>query len=175
VIGRFDPAAASGLLRIDPGSGAATVQVRVAGETGATQPRPGQRWVAGLHPGPSGTSENIRLCDGCLAVATGQVAECEDGCPQDPDHAGLCLRTSPDECQWCGTPGRLHEVSRADVIQLLPTLGSDTGLWFLNWADGRRGPYPSAQAAWDDWHGGPPALRRVHPANPPSRSPGEGG
>jgi hypothetical protein len=32
----------------------------------------------------------------------------------------------------------------------------DEGLWFLRWADGRRRPYPSAQAAWDDWHADPP-------------------
>jgi hypothetical protein len=111
---------------------------------------------------PSGdltaTTQTILLCDGCFQAATGLLAECEDRCPKDLDHTGLCLRASPDQCQWCGTPGRLREVSRADAGHLLPSVGEeDEGLWFLHWADGRRGPYPSAQAAWDDWHASPAA------------------
>jgi hypothetical protein len=47
-------------------------------------------------------------------------------------------------------------VSRTDVNHQLPTVGEDDeGLWFLRWPDGQRGPYPSAQAAWDDWHASP--------------------
>jgi hypothetical protein len=100
--------------------------------------------------GPPGAAESLLLCDGCFQAATGLLAQCEDGCPQDP---GLCLRTSPGQCQWCGTPGRLHDISPADVGHLLPTVGEEhEGLWFLHWANDRRGPYPSAQAAWDDWH-----------------------
>jgi hypothetical protein len=113
----------------------------------------------------TGRERRVRLCDGCFQAATGLLAECEDGCPQDTSHSGLCLRASPDECQWCGTPGRLHEVSRADVGRLLPTVGEEhEGLWFLHWADGRRGPYASAQAAWDDWHAQPCVVNATTPA-----------
>ena len=95
----------------------------------------------------------VLLCDGCFQAATGLLAECEDSCYQDLDHIGLCLRPGTDECQWCGHTDRLHEVSRADVADQLPTVGEDDeGQWFLRWPDGQRGPYPSAQAAWDDWH-----------------------
>jgi len=104
------------------------------------------------------TTETILVCDGCFQAATGLLAEREDRCPQDLDHTGLCLRASPGECQWCGTVGRLREVSRADVGHLLPAVGEeDERLWFLHWGDGRRGQYPSARAAWDDWHASPPA------------------
>ena len=171
-IGGFDPAAADGLLRVHPRFGTAAAGVYIAGAAGDTAHRPDQRWFFDLYPGPPGATESIRLCDGCFQAATGLLAECEDGCPQDLDHAGLCLRASPDECQWCGTPGRLHDISRADVGHLLPTVGEEhEGLWFLHWADGRRGPYPSAQAAWDDWHARPPALQdRTHPLPaPPAR------
>lgn len=48
---------------------------------------------------------------------------------------------------------RLYEVSRADTADQLPTADEDDeGQWFLRWPDEQRGPYPSAQAAWDDWH-----------------------
>ena len=157
-IGRFDPAAVGALLRVHPRFGTAAVGVYIADETGDTVHRPDQRWFFDLHPGPRGATESIRLCDGCFTAATGLLAECADGCPQDPGHSGLCLRASPGDCRWCGTPGRLREVSRADVGHLLPTVGEEhEGLWFLHFADGRRGPYPSAQAAWDDWHASPAA------------------
>jgi hypothetical protein len=157
-IGRSGPAA-SGLLRVHPRFGTASVGVNIAGETGDTAHRPEHRWFSGLYPGPCGATESIRLCDGCFTAATGLLAECDDLCPQDPGHTGLCLRASPAECQWCGTLGRLREVSRADVGHLFPAVGEeDEGLWFLHFADGRRGPYPSAQAAWDDWHASPPAA-----------------
>ena len=86
---------------------------------------------------------------------TGLLAECQDGCPHgDLDHDGLCLRDSPEECQWCGTHGRLHEVPRASVERRLPTVGEEgEGLWHLQFTDGAQGPFPSAQAAWDYWHG----------------------
>jgi hypothetical protein len=155
-IGRFDPAAADGLLRIHPRLGTAAVAVSIAGATGDTAHRLDQHRFFGLYPGPPGAAESLLLCDGCLQAATGLLAECEDGCPQDLDHTGLCLRTSPGQCQWCGTSGRLHNISRADVGHLLPTAGEEhEGLWFLHWASDRRGPYPSAQAAWDDWHASP--------------------
>ncbi len=170
-IGRFDPAAADGLLRVHQRFGTAAVGVFIADAAGDTAHRPDQRRFFDLYPGPLGATESIRLCDGCFQAATGLLAECEDGCPQDLDHAGLCLRASPDECQWCGTPGRLHDISRADVGHLLPTVGEEhEGLWFLHWADGRRGPYPSAQAAWDDWHAMPPGPAGPHP--PPARTAG---
>ncbi len=157
-IGRFDPAA-SGLLRVHPRFGTASAGVYIADETGDTAHRPDHRWFFDLYPGPCGATESMRLCDGCFTAATGLLAECDDGCPQDLDHTGLCLRASPAECQWCGTPGRLREISRADVGHLLPAVGEEhEGLWFLHFADGRRGPYPSAQAAWDDWHASPPAA-----------------
>jgi len=105
-IGRFGPAAAGALLHLHPRFGTATVGVYIADETGDITHRPDQRWFFDLHPGPRGATESIRLCDGCFTAATGLLAECDDGCPQDPGHAGLCLRASTDECQWCGTPGR---------------------------------------------------------------------
>ncbi len=108
---------------------------------------------------PGGTSSAggagglLLLCDGCYQAATGQEAECQDGCMQDLDHTGLCLRPSSHQCQWCGGCDRLHEVSRAEVEDRLPTVGEeDQGQWFLHWTRGRQGPYPSAQAAWDAWH-----------------------
>ena len=103
-IGRFDPAAAGALLHLHPRFGTATVGVYIANETGDTTHRPDQRWFFDLYPGPRGATESIRLCDGCFTAATGLPAECADGCPQEPGHAGLCLHASPDECQWCGTP-----------------------------------------------------------------------
>lgn len=98
----------------------------------------------------------LLLCDGCYQAATGLLAECEDGCCQDLDHTGLCRRPGADECQWCGRQDRLHEVSHPAVEHQLPTVGEhNEGQWFLHWPDGQRGPYPSPQAAWDDWHAHP--------------------
>jgi hypothetical protein len=72
---------------------------------------------------------------------------------RDLDHDGLCLRDSPDECQWCGAPGRLREVPRAQVQRRLPTVGEEgEGTWHLHCADGTQGPFPLAQTAWDYWH-----------------------
>jgi hypothetical protein len=132
---------------------------------------------------PCRTCTRSRTC-WTPTAATGLLAECDDGCTQDPGHAGLCLRASPDECQWCGTPGRLREASPTDIGHLLPTVGEEhEGQWFLHFADGQRGPYPSARAAWDDWHTSPgprsdrttlraaPARHGPGPANP-DRSPG---
>jgi hypothetical protein len=101
-IGRLDPAAAGWLLSLDPGSGTAVVGVCIVGETGDPARRPGQRCLglSGLHPGPPGATQTLLLCDGCYQSGTGLLAECEDGCPHDLDHTGLCLRDSPDECQW---------------------------------------------------------------------------
>jgi hypothetical protein len=49
---------------------------------------------------------------------------------------------------------RLHEVPRASVERRLPTVGEeDEGMWWLHFTDGTQGPFPSAQAAWDYWHG----------------------
>jgi hypothetical protein len=62
--------------------------------------------------------------------------------------------TAPAECQWCGAPGRLHEVPRADVERRLPTVGEeDEGTCWLHYTDGSQGPFPSAQDAWDYWPG----------------------
>ena len=152
-VGRFDPQAAARLLRINRLSGTAAVAVYVAGEGGPGGT--GERWVAGLYPAPPVAQEQVLLCDGCFQAATGQLAECQDGCPHGgPGHDGLCLRDSPEECQWCGAQGRLHEVPRADVERRLPTVGEeDEGLWHLHFADGAQGPFPSARDAWDYWHG----------------------
>lgn len=153
-VGRFDPQAAAGLLRVTTLSGTAAVAVHVAGEGGPAGA--GERWVAGLYPAPPGPAEQqLLLCDGCFQAAAGLLAECQDGCPHgDLDHDGLCLRDSPSECQWCGSPGRLHEVPRASVGQRLLTVGEeDEGLWHLHFTDGAQGPFPPAQAAWDYWHG----------------------
>ena len=153
-VGRFDPQAAAGRLRVHPLSGTAAVAVYVAGEGGPGGL--GERWVAGLYPAAPGAAEQqLLLCDGCLQAATGLLAECQDGCPHgDLDHDGPCLRGSPAECQWCGAQGRLHEVPRASVERRLPTVGEeDEGMWWLHFTDGTQGPFPSAQAAWDYWHG----------------------
>ncbi|MHB1596732.1 MAG: hypothetical protein ACYCO9_00665 [Streptosporangiaceae bacterium] len=150
-VGRFDPQAAAGRLRVNRLSGTAAVAVHVAGEGGPDGT--GERWVAGLYPAAPGAAEQLLLCDGCFQAATGLLAQCQDNCMRDLDHDGLCLRDSPDECQWCGEPGRLHEVLRAEVQHRLPTVGEeDEGCWYLHYTDGTHGPFPSAQAAWDYWH-----------------------
>jgi hypothetical protein len=101
----------------------------------------------------AGDPQALRLCDGCYQAATGLIAECEDGCDQDLGHTGLCLRDGPDDCQWCGKQDRLREVAPSSIVHLLPTAGEeDGGLWHLHFTDGAQGPYPSRQAAWDDWH-----------------------
>jgi hypothetical protein len=152
-VGRFDPQAAARLLRVNRLSGTAAVAVYVAGEGGPNGT--GERWVAGLYPAPPGAAEQLLLCGGCSRAA-GLPIGCQDGCPHgDPGHGGLCLRYSPGECQWCGTPGRLREVPRAGVEHRLPTVGEkDEGMWWLRFTDGAQGPFPSAQAAWGYWHGG---------------------
>jgi hypothetical protein len=120
--------------------------------------------------GPPRETQALLLCDGCYQSGTGLLAECEDGCPHDLDHTGLCLRDSPDECQWCGKPDRLREVPRASIEHPLPTVGEeDEGLWWLHFTDGAEGPFPSAHAAWDYWHGNPPT-----PARTPAGGGGEG-
>jgi hypothetical protein len=92
------------------------------------------------------------------AILLGLIAECEDGCPRDPGHAGLCLRDGPDDCQWCGQTDRLREVPRSGILHLLPTVGEEDGrLWWLRFADGAQGPYRSRQEAWDAWHASAPA------------------
>ena len=48
---------------------------------------------------------------------------------------------------------------RASIEHPLPTVGEeDEGLWWLHFTDGAQGPFPSAHAAWDYWHGNPPTL-----------------
>ena len=53
-VGRFDPQAAAGRLRVNPLSGTAAVAVHVAGEGGPG--RAGERWVARLYPAPPGAA-----------------------------------------------------------------------------------------------------------------------
>jgi hypothetical protein len=119
--------------------------------------------------GPPRATQTLLLCDGCYQSGTGLPAGCEDGCPHDLYHPGLCLRVSPDECQWCGQPGRLREVLRASIEHPLPTVGEeDEGLWWLHFTDGAHGPFPSAQAAWDCWHGNPPPPARTPKTASPS-------
>jgi hypothetical protein len=104
------------------------------------------------------SSQAILLCDGCYQAATGLIAQCEDGCPRDPGHAGLCLRDGPDDCLWCGQADRLREVPRSGIVHLLPTVGEENeGLWWLRFTDGAQGPYRSRQEAWDAWHASAPA------------------
>jgi hypothetical protein len=168
-VGRFDPQSAAGRLRINCLSGTAAVAVYVAGEG-----RPGgmgERWVAGLYPAAPGAAEQLLLCDGCFQAATGLLAECHDGCTRDLDHDGLCLRASPDKCQWCGATGRLHEVPRRGAAPL-PTVGQDDeGSWHLRYADGAQGPFPSAQAAWDYWHANGDGENPVPPQGKPEEAP----
>ena len=54
MIGRFDPQAAAGRLRVSSLSGTAAVAVHVAGEGGPAGA--GERWVAGLYPAPPGAA-----------------------------------------------------------------------------------------------------------------------
>lgn len=167
--GRSGPQAAAGRLRVNRLSGTAAVAVYVAGEGGPGGT--GERRVAGLYPAEPGAAE-LLLCDGCFEVATGLLAVCEDGCPLYLDHEGLCLRDSPDECQLCGAPGRLHEVLREDVVRCLPTVGEDgEGSWHLRYADGTQGPLPSAQAAWDYWHANGDGETPVPPQGKPQEAP----
>lgn len=106
----------------------------------------------------------ILLCDGCYQAATGLIAECEDGCPRDLDHAGLCLRDGPDDCQWCRQTDRLREVPRSRILHLLPTVGEEDGrLWCLRLVGGAQGPYRSRQEAWDAWHASAPAGKGGNP------------
>lgn len=109
--------------------------------------------AAGVPVAP-GSTASLLLCDDCFQAVTGQLAECQDGCLHDDfDHYGLCVRGSPDECECCGSPDRLHEVPRAGVQRYLPTVGEEgEGLWWLHFTDGKQGPFRSAQAAWDTWH-----------------------
>jgi hypothetical protein len=115
-------------------------------------------WMApGALEAIAGGPQALLLCDGCYQAATGEIAVCEDGCPRDLDHAGLCLREGPDDCQWCGQADRLREVPRSGILHLLPTVGEEDGsLWWLRFTDGAQGPYRSRQEAWDAWHAGPP-------------------
>ena len=84
---------------------------------------------------------------------------------------------SPGECQWWGAPGRLHGVPRASVERRLPTVGEqDEGMWWLHFTDGAKGPFPSAQAAWDHRHangdGEAPVPSQAKPKEAPcTRSP----
>jgi hypothetical protein len=115
------------------------------------------------------TWDIILLCDGCYQAVTGLPAVCEDGCHQGLDHTGLCLRRSGQACQWCGRPDRLREMDRDEVEGQLPTVGEENeGQWFLHWLRERQGPYPSAQAAWDDWHatGEPTSQAATVPGGP---------
>ena len=73
-VGRFDPQAAAGRLRVNSLSGTAAVAVYVAGEGGPGGT--GERWVAGLYPAAPGAAEQLLLCDGCFQAATGLLAEC---------------------------------------------------------------------------------------------------
>ncbi len=168
-VGRFDPAAADGLLRIHPRSGTSAVGIFVADENGDTAHKPDHRWFFELHPGPPGAAGTLLLCDGCYQGATGCLPHCEDDCPhEDPGHAGLCYRGGPDACQWCATRDRLHEVPRAGAGHLPAAGEEDEGQWWLHFIDGRLGPYPSQQAAWGGWHASlrsePPGTRTEAPA-----------
>jgi hypothetical protein len=113
---------------------------------GGTGQQPGELFLT-LTPVPAenspGAESTVLLCDGCFQAATGLLAECRDGCRQDLDHTGLCLQPGPDECQCCGRTDRLHEVSRADTAEQLPTVGEDDeGQWFLRWPDEQARPLP---------------------------------
>lgn len=106
----------------------------------------------------AGSPQDLLLCDGCYQAATGLIAECEDGCPRNLDHSGLCLRDGPEDCQWCGQTDRLREVPRSGIVHLLPAVGEEDGsLWWLRFTDGAQKPYSSRQEAWDAWHARAPA------------------
>jgi hypothetical protein len=169
-VGRFDPQAAAGRLRVNRLSGTASVAVHVAGEGGPDGA--GERWAAGLYPAEPGTAQLLLLCDRCFEAATGLHAVCEDGCRLDLDHEGLCLRDGPSECQLCGAHDRLHEVERVNVDRCLPTVEEDgEGLWYLHYTDGAQGSFPSAQAAWDYWHANGDGETPVPPAGKPKEAP----
>ena len=61
-------------------------------------------------------------------------------------------------------PGTGSTRSRAPAPGTFPTAGEeDEGQWWLHFTDGRLGPWPSQQAAWDGWHASlrqePPGIR----------------
>jgi len=138
-VGRFDPQAAAGRLRVSRLSGAPLPSPCTSPATAGRTRR-----ASGGRPNctpAAGAVEQLLLCDGCFQAATGLLAECHDG---------LCLRDGPDVCQWCGARGRLREVPRAEVQRRLPTVGEqDKGMWRLHYIDGAQGPFPSAR---DYWH-----------------------
>ena len=103
-IGRFDPAAASGLLCVDPRFGTAAVGVYITDETGDTAHRPDQRWFFDLYPGSRSTTQVILLCDGCFQATTGLLAECEDGCPQDPATPACACAPAPANASGAAPP-----------------------------------------------------------------------
>jgi hypothetical protein len=168
--GRFDPSAAAGWLHRHPRTGTSAVGIFIADETGDTAHKPDHRWFFELYPAPPGQPGTLLLCDGCYQAATGTLAQCEDDCPhEDPGHTGLCYRASTSHCQWCGTEDRLHEACRDAAARRLPTAGEqDEGQWWLHFTGAGLGPYPSQQAAWDDWHAtlhpGTTGARKGNPA-----------
>jgi hypothetical protein len=110
-----------------------------------------------LTPSTIDPQMGLLLCDGCFQASTGELAQCEYGCPQGLDHTGLCLRDSTSSCQWCGSADRLHSTAVAQIWILLTSVGEEEpGQWFLHWQEGLCGPHLSEQAAWDAWHASGP-------------------
>lgn len=60
----------------------------------------------------------ILLCDRCWEAGTGLLAECQDVCDLDLDHAGECApypMPGPEACQRCGNRDRLTRITASDL------------------------------------------------------------
>lgn len=58
------------------------------------------------------------VCDDCYKLATGLLAECQDGCARTLDHPGVCLNSSSDgsACVGCAaTDERLTVIEQGDL------------------------------------------------------------
>lgn len=157
-MGRFDPAAAGGLLRVHPRFGTAAVGVYIAGENGDMARKPGHRWFFSLYTGSLGATETILLCDGCSRPPPACSPNAKTAARRTS--ATPAFASAPAPMNASGAVSKVGSAKSAVPISdtfFRPSAREGEGLWFLHWAGGRRGPYPSAQAAWDGWHANPPA------------------
>ena len=128
--------------------------------------------MAGLYPDAPGAAEQLLLCDGCFQAATGLLAECQDGCRRDLDHAACACATARTSASGAANQARLDEVPRAEVQQRLPTVGEEAeGMWHLHYADGTQARSPRPRTAWDYWHANGDGETPVPSAGKPEEAP----